>query len=389
MTSIDLRRRLKDRLLSLPPRAFELFAGELLTFMGLRDVTVTRYIGDGGIDAHGSLETSASLVSIRAGVQVKRQRANIQRAEIDRFIGALLGQYAQGIYITTASYSPQAERKAGTSFPPIATIGGDQVAALMLRHRLGVLHDEASQLDDAYFVQFEQLASTPRRVRETPATYGAAIPQPDAALAEDDLISLRALSYLLRVDTTTVNRWVERGKLQPDRAVADAGRGLFFRRDRVADIGRDLVRAAAPESAEAWRQALLDFASGHNLTRSYKPVLLKALLATVDPAGEAAIERVAAVFRAFYLARRTAALAAEFGPPDPSDAAMSDAAMRRLIVRYPLDRMIIKGFVSYAPETGTIRFAPHLWAELRAGELIEIARQADAQLVYYYGRGAP
>jgi hypothetical protein len=38
----DIRRRIRIRLLALPPRAFELFAGDLLVFVGLRDVAVTR-----------------------------------------------------------------------------------------------------------------------------------------------------------------------------------------------------------------------------------------------------------------------------------------------------------------------------------------------------------
>ena len=127
----DLRRRIKARLLALPPRAFELFAGDLLEFMGLRDVSVTRYSGDGGIDAVGSLETSAALISIPTGVQVKRYRANVQRGDIDRFIGALSGQYAQGIFITTAGYTRQAALKAVVGVPRVATVDGEQVIALM------------------------------------------------------------------------------------------------------------------------------------------------------------------------------------------------------------------------------------------------------------------
>ena len=83
LSAPDLRRQIKARLLTLPPRAFELFAGDLLEFMGLRNVSVTRYSGDGGIDAIGSLETSAALISIPTGVQVKRYRANVQCADID------------------------------------------------------------------------------------------------------------------------------------------------------------------------------------------------------------------------------------------------------------------------------------------------------------------
>lgn len=51
----DIKRELKKQLLSLSARSFEFFAGEFLVFVGLEGVTVTRYIGDGGIDAQGSL----------------------------------------------------------------------------------------------------------------------------------------------------------------------------------------------------------------------------------------------------------------------------------------------------------------------------------------------
>jgi restriction endonuclease Mrr len=52
------------------------------------------------------------LITIPAGVQVKHHRANVQRADIDRFIGALSGQFSQKIFITTVGYAPQAAQKA-------------------------------------------------------------------------------------------------------------------------------------------------------------------------------------------------------------------------------------------------------------------------------------
>ena len=55
MSPPDIRRQIKARLLALPPRAFELFAGDLLEFMGLREVAVTRYGHAMAIPAPGSL----------------------------------------------------------------------------------------------------------------------------------------------------------------------------------------------------------------------------------------------------------------------------------------------------------------------------------------------
>ena len=83
-----LQPQIKDRLYALSPRAFELFAGDLLTFLGLAAVTVTRYRGDGGIDASCEL-VSGGILRVPAGVQVKRLRQAVPRPEMDRFVGAL------------------------------------------------------------------------------------------------------------------------------------------------------------------------------------------------------------------------------------------------------------------------------------------------------------
>jgi len=94
-----LERRIKERLYDLSPRAFEFFAGDLLAFMGLDSVVVTRQSGDGGIDAHCEL-VSGGILRVPAGVQVKKWRQPVSRPEMDRFAGALAGRYACGIYIT-------------------------------------------------------------------------------------------------------------------------------------------------------------------------------------------------------------------------------------------------------------------------------------------------
>jgi hypothetical protein len=51
----DIRRELKKQLLSMSARSFEFFAGDFLVYIGLEAISVTRYIGDGGIDAQGDL----------------------------------------------------------------------------------------------------------------------------------------------------------------------------------------------------------------------------------------------------------------------------------------------------------------------------------------------
>jgi hypothetical protein len=55
-----------------------------------------------------------------------------------------------------------------------------------------------------------------------------------------------------------------------------------------------------------------------------------------------------------------------------------------LIIKHPLERFIIQGFLRYDPHHGQIQVAPYLWQELRASELLDLRRRALEQLHYYY-----
>ena len=201
---------------------------------------------------------------------------------------------------------------------------------------------------------------------------------------EQDLISLQALSYKLRVDPTTIRAWVERGRLIPDQL-----QGLLFRRNRVEAIRRELGRPNIPVNGSEWRQEFLNFAKSRHLTRSYKPVLLKLLLKLVNSRGEVILNDLAAAFHAFYIEREQLGLPTEFGAELLARPAEADpVAVRRLMVRYPLDRFLIQGFLELSSDGETVRFKPELWAELRAYELLELLAVTDEQLRYYYERKA-
>lgn len=387
----DLRRRLKERLLELSPRAFEYFAGDLLTYVGLQGVEVTRYRGDGGIDAQGFLSARSELVRVKTGVQVKRHRQNVRRPDVDRFIGALGGAFSHGVFITTANYAPDALRKAAEApLLRVSTITGDQVADLMVRHGLGLLAaaGRAPGLDEDYYLELEaRAADGPPLLHDRREGYQVAAAPVVALRPEDDLISLRALGYALRVDPATVRAWVERGRLLPDRSVTVGRReGHLFRRDRVEAIGQALVAGAPPASSSEWRQAFLDYARSRNLSKSYKPVLLKALLQLVNRNGEVVMDDLARVFHAFYLERQAAGLPTEEDGLLKDPAAAPLDAVARLIVKFPLDRFLIKQFLIYDADQGVVRFAPQLWEELRIYELLDLRAGADEQLRYYYGR---
>ncbi len=384
------------------PRAFELFAGEFLVYAGLERISVTRYIGDGGIDAEGDL--IAGRFRLPVGIQVKRYRNNVQRNDIDRFIGALSGHFPQGVFMTTANYGKNALRKASTSIPRILTLTGDQVISIMLENGLGLkpLHGNAQKLviDPDYFATFEaQKQLLIRKIFESRQGHlldstiidieAASEEKPIELTPEEDLISLNALGYSLRVDPNRVRRWLESGKLEADGYQSSGERGnYYFRRDRIEQIRTELEIEAKPASSEEWRQEFLDFAKSRNLSKSYKPVMVKAVFRLVDRDGKVKMEDLVKEFRDFYVQRALSGRPVEFGVPllkDPASA--SDRAIRRLIITNPLERFLIKNYFEYDPEEGILQIAPQLWQELRHYEMLDVLKSADEQIAYYYNRG--
>src|SRR6266571_2946199 len=392
----DIKRELKDQLLTMSPRAFELFAGEFLVYVGLEKVSVTRYIGDGGIDAQGDL--IAGTFRLPVGVQVKRYRNNVQRTDIDKFIGALSGRFPQGIFVTTSGYGTPALHKASASIPRILTLSGSEVISIMLQNSLGLRPAQSSPqkltIDPDYFANFEaQRQLLIRKISESRQHYTPDSPQEtheetiDLEPAED-LISLNALGYALRVDPNRLRRWLESGKLQADGDQKIGERhNYYFRRDRVEQIRTDLNLQAKPVASDEWRQEFLDFAKSRNLSRSYKPVLVKAIFKLVDREGKVKMADLVKEFKNFYLQRAMSGLPVEFGVPllkDPT--AVSDDELRKLIVQNPLERFRIKNYFEYYPEEDVVQITPQLWQELRYYEMMDVLESVEEQIAYYYSR---
>jgi hypothetical protein len=397
----DIKRELKDQLLTMTPRAFELFAGEFLVYVGLEKVSVTRYIGDGGIDAEGDL--IAGTFRLPVGVQVKRYRNNVQRTDIDKFIGALSGRFPQGIFVTTADYGASALQKASNSIPRILTLSGKQVISIMLEHRLGLRSSQATTqrvaIDLDYFAAFEaQKKLLVRTIKESQQTYDpdSSTQTPNGIMdketielkPEEDLISLNALGYALRVDPNRMRRWIENGKLQADGDQKVGERSnYYFRRNRIEQIRTELNLRAKPVASDEWRQEFLDFAKSRNLSRSYKPVLVKAVFKLVDREGKVKLDDLVKAFRDFYVQRAASGLPVEFGVPllkDPTT--VSDSELRRLIVSNPLERFLIKNYFEYHREEDIVQIAPQLWQELRYYEMMDVLQSAEEQIAYYYSR---
>lgn len=154
----QLAEELLQQIMGCSPAFFERLVVEVLVRMGYggsrRDAgQAIGRSGDGGID--GIIKEDAlGLDTIY--IQAKRWEGTVGRPEIQRFVGALQGQRARkGVFITTSTFSADAERYASMIENKVVLMDGEHLASLMIDHGVGVSTAavyEVKRVDSDYFV---------------------------------------------------------------------------------------------------------------------------------------------------------------------------------------------------------------------------------------------
>lgn len=153
----SFERKVIQALLDISPAQFERFAAELLGVYGFRKmkVTNTNTAPDGGIDGYGELKVG--LASVRAAFQCKRWRAQVGRPEIDKFRGAIQGQYEHGYFFTTSTFSGEARQASvKNSAVPVFLFDGHEIVQIMIEKGLGISRKPVELYEDRLESLFEK-----------------------------------------------------------------------------------------------------------------------------------------------------------------------------------------------------------------------------------------
>lgn len=148
---------LRERISVMPPSAFEQLVVDLLTAMGYggpqEDAGLV--VGRGGDEGIDGVIREDRLGLETIYIQAKRWQGTVGRPEIQRFAGALQGQRARkGVFITTSSFTREAQTYADSIQTRIVLIDGAQLAELMIDHGVGVTsikNYEIKRVDSDYF----------------------------------------------------------------------------------------------------------------------------------------------------------------------------------------------------------------------------------------------
>jgi len=200
------------------------------------------------------------------------------------------------------------------------------------------------------------------------------------------MITLTDLERELGVGNGRVRSAVERGEIKPDHVVELGDRTYtYFHQDRVEEVR---MAIGAPKLEEhTIRDRFFEFIDKMDMAFSYKPVMLLALLDTVDSQGRAQVLEVARRFQSFYKDRREAGLVVERPgsrkvPVDELD----EPGIRRLMLEMPFEKFERRRFLKYDSDLAYIRFEPRLWRQFAAADLQQIRDLCTRSIHAYYQR---
>jgi hypothetical protein len=204
-----------------------------------------------------------------------------------------------------------------------------------------------------------------------------------------DMVSSSDLELQLGAAGGRVRSAVERGLLVPDHTLTLGDRTYYyFQKDRAEQIREQL---GLPKiSDENIRDLFLDYVKRMDMSSSYKPVMLRAILEHVDEAGRARLDDVVDSFHRFYLDRQAGGMVVERNAARMTrPAELSRDEVRELMLTMPFEKFERRQFLRYDKrDLAYIQFWPNLWRRLSADDLAAAGRACEEAIEAYYDASA-
>ena len=151
-------KRVITELNGLSPSGFEHFCLALLEGLGYENLVVKGKTGDGGVDGYGDYRQG--IVKIKSAYQAKRWKSTpVGRPEIDKFRGAIQGDYDHGLFLSTSTFTRDAqEASVKKGAITILLLDGRAIANHMINSGIGVRKEAVFLFDlDNEFFTFDKV----------------------------------------------------------------------------------------------------------------------------------------------------------------------------------------------------------------------------------------
>jgi hypothetical protein len=201
------------------------------------------------------------------------------------------------------------------------------------------------------------------------------------------MLSASDLEVELAAAEGRIRNAILRGLIVPDHTLTLGERTYhYFLRDRAEEI-REALDLPRVDDASI-RELFFDFVERMDMSSSYKPVMLLAILDHVDERGRAPIDAVVAAFQGFYLDRLRRGLAVERAGMRMGQAdRLSLEDVRSLMLGMPFRKFEQRKYLAYdRQDLAYLRFQPALWRQLSDEDKAAVRGHCERAVAEYYER---
>ena len=130
----------------------------------------------------------------------------------------------------------------------------------------------------------------------------------------------------------------------------------------------------------------MDMVRQMDMSYSYKPVLIKAILLYADEKGRIKLDDIVSYFRSYYEGRRAAGLPIEKANSIFAKGGYTDKEAERNILANPFKRFEDMQMLRHTKTLGIVQLDESVWKRLSSEEKAEIERVCDEKLERYFER---
>ena len=200
------------------------------------------------------------------------------------------------------------------------------------------------------------------------------------------MISQMEFVRRVNVQAETIDKYVREGKVIPDLIVPMSEHRTFkyFREETLKKYAEEFGWTLIDDSNR--KDMFMDMVRQMDMSYSYKPVLLKAILCYADEKGRINLKDIVNYFRAFYENRRRAGLVVEKPNSIYARGDYTDKQAERNILSNPFKRFEDMQMLRHTKTLGVVQVDEAVWKRLGKAEKETIEEICEEKLAAYYAR---
>ena len=202
----------------------------------------------------------------------------------------------------------------------------------------------------------------------------------------EGMISQMEFVRRVNVQTETVEKYVRDGKIVPDLIVPMSEHRTFkyFKEETLQKYAEEYGWTLIDDSNR--KDMFMDIVRQMDMSYSYKPVLIKAILLYADEKGRIKLDDIVSYFRSYYEGRRAAGFPVEKANSIFAKGGYTDKEAERNILANPFKRFEDMQMLRHTKTLGIVQLDESVWKRLSNQEKAEIERICEEKLERYFER---